>query len=188
MIGARARDRACCSSSCGNWSTTLVVAHGDPVLAARRGGAHVLHRPHAQHPLDDGPDARGRHAGGQRGRGAREHLPAPPARARRRCAPRCAARARCCRPWSCSTAHLDHRVPAAGARRAHRDHHLDRRGRPHHHLHARAARCSCRSPRSRSRIGRVRSAPSPAPQPRAGRAARRRAPARAALDARATAR
>ena len=48
---------------------------GDPDLLRDDAGLHVLHRRHAQHPVDDGPAAGGRHAGRQRrGRGG-EHLP-----------------------------------------------------------------------------------------------------------------
>ena len=48
---------------------------GDPDLLRDDAGLHVLRRRHAQHPVDDGPAAGGRHAGRQRGRGRRKHLP-----------------------------------------------------------------------------------------------------------------
>ena len=108
---------------------------GDPVLAAGRAGAAVLRRPLAQHPVDDGPDAGGRHAGRQRGGGAGEHLPPPRARA--------LADSRGVAGLTRGGAggggvdrDFGDRVPAPGAGRAHRDHHLDRRGGTHHHLHA----------------------------------------------------
>ena len=96
-----ARDVSCCCSSCATcrrrWSSPPPSRSR---CSARRGHA-LLHASHAEHPVDDGPHARGGHAGRQRGGGAREHPSTSPERARARSTPRSRARRRC-RPRSCA--------------------------------------------------------------------------------------